>query len=181
MHPVTRMIAGAVAVGLFSGGTLAAEEGARSPGQVADDAAITASVKTRLTADSTTKARQINVETSSGVVQLNGFVDTGAAKAEAGRLARQVDGVQEVENNLEVRELARSPGQVIDDGALTARVNASLAADPRTSALTVDVESNRGEIQLSGFAKSAAEKAAAADVAESVEGVKTVKNNLDVR
>jgi hyperosmotically inducible protein len=48
-----------------------------SPGEVVDDSVLTAKVKSALIADPVTKARQINVETYRGVVQLGGFVDYG--------------------------------------------------------------------------------------------------------
>ncbi len=58
-----------------------------------DDSMLTASVKTKLTDDSTTKAHQIDVGTEKGVVQLTGFVDSTTMKSRAGELARSVDGV----------------------------------------------------------------------------------------
>jgi osmotically-inducible protein OsmY len=54
--------------------------------------------------DSTTKAYEINVGTQKGVVQLTGFVDSTAMKARAGELARSVDGVKDVRNDLEIRQ-----------------------------------------------------------------------------
>ena len=64
---------------------------------------------------------------------------------------------------------------------LTGKVEAALVADKRTSAMRVDIESHDGEVQLSGYAKSQAEKTAAVDVAKGVEGVRVVKNAIDVR
>ena len=42
--------------------------------------------------------------TQKGVVQLTGFVDSTNMKTRAGELARSVDGVQEVRNDLEIRQ-----------------------------------------------------------------------------
>jgi osmotically-inducible protein OsmY len=153
----------------------------RSVSTTMDDAAITAGVKTHLIGDADTKAYQINVETRNGVVQLNGFVDSASAKTEAERIASETEGVKEVRNNLEVRPMERSAGVVLDDAAITAKVDAALAADSRTSALRVDVATREGEVQLSGYAKSEAEKQAAEAIAEGVSGVRTVRNDLDVR
>lgn len=58
-----------------------------SPGRVIDDATITAKVKAALIGNSATKAYQINVDTKSGVVQLNGFVDSSSARSEAEKSA----------------------------------------------------------------------------------------------
>lgn len=181
MRAVTKLLVAASAAAAFTGTAFASDTAPRSSGQVVDDAAITASVKTRLIGDSDTKAYQINVETSNGVVQLNGFVDNAAAKAEAERLASSADGVREVRNNLEIRTANRPAGEVLDDAALTAKVDAALAADSRTSALRIDVATREGEVQLSGYAKSKAEKSAATEVARKVAGVASVRNDIDVR
>jgi osmotically-inducible protein OsmY len=108
-------------------------------------------------------------------------VDSTAARNEAGSLAAATSGVRKVRNNLEVRTGDRSAGAVLDDGVITAKVDAELAKDERTSALRVNVATRSGEVQLSGFAKSAAEKQAAAEIARRVEGVQSVRNDIDVR
>ena len=69
-----------------------------------DDGAITTQVKAKLIADSRTDAYKINVDTKQGVVQLTGFVDNDNAKREAGEVARSVDGVKDVRNDLEIRQ-----------------------------------------------------------------------------
>jgi hyperosmotically inducible protein len=178
---MNRIIVMGVAAFAIAGGAWAGDAAQRSTATTMDDASITAGVKTDLIEDADTKAHQINVETRNGVVQLNGFVDSTAARTEAERIALEVEGVTEVRNNLEVRPMERSGGVVVDDAAITAKVDAALAADDRTSALRVDVATREGEVQLSGYAKSEAERRAAEAVAASVDGVRTVRNALDVR
>jgi len=69
------------------------------------DAAITTKVKTQLASDvGLTPANQIHVETSKRVVQLSGFVDTAAHKAEAESVARNVEGVEGVNNSIIVQQ-----------------------------------------------------------------------------
>jgi len=75
----------------------------RSTGEVVDDSSITARVKAALTANTVTKANQINVETNQGVVQLHGFVDSQQEANEAVREAKAVPGVASVRNDLEVK------------------------------------------------------------------------------
>ena len=169
------------AVFALAGTAFAADSAPRTTGVVIDDAAITASIKTQLTVEKDTKARQINVETQKGIVQLNGFVDSSEARSEAEKIAAGTDGVKQVRNNLEVRSADRAPGVVADDAMITGKVEAALVADKRTSAMRVDIETHDGEVQLSGYAKSQAEKNAAVDVAKGVEGVRVVKNAIDVR
>ena len=78
--------------------------GSRSAGEVVDDSAITAKVKAALAGDSRTKAHQVNVETRDGVVQLSGFVDNSEAKSTAEELAKSVDNVKSVDNELSVKK-----------------------------------------------------------------------------
>lgn len=168
-------------VAALAGNAWATESAPRTVGVVIDDAAITTSIKTKLTFEKDTKARQINVETQKGIVQLNGFVDSGAARSEAEKIAAGTDGVKHVHNNLEVRSADRPVGEVVDDAMITGKVEAALIADQRTSGMRVDIETHEGEVQLSGFAKTQAEKDAAVTVARAVTGVRTVTNSIDVR
>jgi hyperosmotically inducible periplasmic protein len=76
----------------------------RAGEQVVDDGTITTKVKAALAGDPRTKAHQVNVETHEGVVQLSGFVDTAEAKSTAEQLARAVDNVRSVDNELDVKK-----------------------------------------------------------------------------
>lgn len=80
----------------------AGEAPQRGPVQTASDATITAKVKAKFAADDLVKARNINVDTLRGVVQLNGTVNSAAEKAQALNLARNTEGVLEVKDNLNV-------------------------------------------------------------------------------
>ena len=79
------------------------ESAAANTGRVVDDSVITTKVKSALVADETTKAYQISVTTFEGTVQLSGFVDDAAARSRAAQVAKNVEGVREVKNELEVR------------------------------------------------------------------------------
>ena len=72
----------------------------RGPVATASDAAITAKVKTAMAADEMVKARNIDVDTVRGVVQLNGTVSSMAEKNRAIEIARNVSGVVDVRDNL---------------------------------------------------------------------------------
>jgi len=76
----------------------------RSAGEAVDDTAITAKVKAALAGDARTKAHQVNVETRDGRVQLSGFVDNSEAKSTAEELARNVDSVKSVDNEIDVKK-----------------------------------------------------------------------------
>jgi osmotically-inducible protein OsmY len=76
----------------------------QSAGEVIDDSVLTSRVKVALIDDPITQAGQINVKTYRGVVQLTGFVDSTTMKTKAGEIARSVDGVKSVRNDLEIRQ-----------------------------------------------------------------------------
>jgi hyperosmotically inducible periplasmic protein len=74
----------------------------RTTGRNVDDAAITTSVQTTLTSDKASNFTRIDVDTTNGVVYLNGTVQSAEQKARAEQLAGRVDGVKKVVNNLQV-------------------------------------------------------------------------------
>ena len=79
--------------------------GRESGSQYVDDTTITTKVKSQLVSDvGLEPANQIHVETSKGIVQLSGFVDSAAHKAEAESVARGVEGVTDVQNNIIVQQ-----------------------------------------------------------------------------
>jgi osmotically-inducible protein OsmY len=65
---------------------------------------IASKVKTELIANEETKARNIEVEVYQGVVQLSGFVETESSKKMAADIARRVEGVVDVKNDLIIRK-----------------------------------------------------------------------------
>ena len=153
----------------------------KSAGEQIDDTTTTARVKSALIADPVTKAHQIDVEVFKGTVQLNGFVDSAASKERATAVAKETTGVQAVRNNLSVRTADRSSEQVVDDGAITSKVKAALAGDPRTKAHQVNVETHEGVVQLSGFVDTPEAKVTAGELARAVDNVRSVDNELDVK
>jgi osmotically-inducible protein OsmY len=72
-------------------------------------------------------------------------------------------------------------GSYVDDSTVTAQVKAKFAEDPVVSAMAISVETLRGVVQLSGFAKSTEEKAQAEQLARRVNGVVAVRNDVIVR
>jgi hyperosmotically inducible periplasmic protein len=74
-----------------------------SAGEFIDDSVITTKVKTALVRDDFTPGGAIKVDTSKGIVQLSGFVDTPAQKVQAGLVAGAVAGIKGVVNNIVVK------------------------------------------------------------------------------
>ena len=76
----------------------------QSTGERIDDHGTSSRVRAALADDTQYKYDGVNVETFKGVVQLSGFVNTRDQKNRAGDLARKVRGVNDVENNITVKE-----------------------------------------------------------------------------
>ena len=74
-----------------------------STGAYVDNSAITGKVKTAILSDPALKVMQIDVTTYKNVVQLSGFVDSPQMVERAGTVAKQVNGVTSVQNNLIVK------------------------------------------------------------------------------
>ena len=72
-------------------------------------------------------------------------------------------------------------GAYVDDTTITTQIKSRMAADPMVAALSISVETLKGEVQLSGFAKSAAERSKAEVIARDINGVKRIRNDIVVR
>jgi osmotically-inducible protein OsmY len=74
-----------------------------------------------------------------------------------------------------------STGEFIDDSVITTKVKALLADDNFLKSFAISVETYKGIVQLSGFVNSTDSVTKAGQIAKSVKGVKSVKNNLIVK
>jgi osmotically-inducible protein OsmY len=92
-----------LSLGLLSTGC-AGDRYHESTGENIDDTATTARVKNALHSDSQYKFDDIKVTTFKGTVQLSGFADSRDAKSKAADLARNVEGVKDLQNNITVKE-----------------------------------------------------------------------------
>ena len=74
-----------------------------------------------------------------------------------------------------------STGQYVDDSVITTKVKALLAEDDFLKSFKISVETYKGRVQLSGFVNSQNAVDKAGEITRSVEGVRSVKNNLIVK
>ncbi len=72
-------------------------------------------------------------------------------------------------------------GSYVDDSATTAAIKAKFVEDKVVSAGSINVETLNGVVQLSGFARSASEKAQAEQIARNSRNVRSVRNDIIVR
>ena len=80
----------------------------------ASDPGVTTAVKSKLAADDTVSALEIDVDTADGVVTLTGYVPTQTAKDRAVQLARETDGVVRVEDRLTLDPYATVDSRIDD-------------------------------------------------------------------
>jgi hyperosmotically inducible periplasmic protein len=146
-----------------------------------NDTWLTAKTKIALAADGRVKGRQIDVETTKGVVMLRGKVDSGAAKQAAGDITKMVDGVKSVKNDLEVVAPSKREAVEDKDEAITARVKEHFAKDAHLKHADIAVQTNAGVVSLTGEVPDIMTSANASWTAWFVPGVKSVKNDLTVK
>jgi osmotically-inducible protein OsmY len=72
-------------------------------------------------------------------------------------------------------------GAYVDDATITTQVKARMLDNPAVAGTSISVETLNGTVMLSGFAKSATERATAEAIARDVNGVKSVKNEIAIR
>ncbi len=149
------------------------------------DGWITMKVKTALTFHKNVSVTDTNVHTQNGIVTLSGKADSEAQKQLTAEYAKDVDGVTEVRNEMVVskpdRPVHRSLGQKVDDASITAEVKTTLLFHKSTHALATRVTTKHGVVTLHGEARNPAEKALVTKLAEDIEGVRHVNNQMSVQ
>jgi hyperosmotically inducible protein len=103
MKPTSYLSAALVAFALAGVVGCASTPTTEGTGEYMDDTMITTKVKSAILNEPTLKVAEINVETFKGVVQLSGFVATPAAATKAVQVARDVNGVKSVKNDMRIK------------------------------------------------------------------------------
>lgn len=162
-------------------------DGARGFGQTIDDASITAAVKSKLLWSKYTEGLSTNVETNAGKVTLRGTATSADARRAAGRLASTTQGVNAVDNGIQVmssppesavatgKSTANSTGQGIADSWITTKVKSTLLYSRNVNSSEIAVSTLNGIVTLSGGLASRAERSLAIELASNVRGVKGVQ------
>lgn len=131
--------------------------------------------------------KSVDVKVDNRTVTLSGTVETPAQRNGAEQVARAVDGVAGVTNNLSVTNPqatteppAASSAPADPNSDLAKRVEFELYRTSAFNTLTMQVKGEEGSVTLSGTVRSRAEQLLAERVAQSVAGVKKVTNDLKV-
>ncbi len=150
------------------------------------DTAITARIETLFAVNEHLSPFNINTTTAAGVVTLTGSVSDDVQKLLATDLAKTVDGVTDVKNELTVvgTVISQRPQktwrQRIDDASLTAAIRSNLLWNRELKGLNIGVENDGGNVTIFGvvgneFAKQSIEK-----IVMDTRGVNKVTNNITV-
>ena len=109
-------------------------------------------------------------------------LDSGIAKTEQKANEAKAAVKQEMaEAKAESKDAAAKLGNKADDAGITVSVNAALAKDSTLSALRINVDTSNGRVTLSGSAPDKTSRDRATSLAQSVKGVVSVDNRLEVR
>jgi osmotically-inducible protein OsmY len=179
----------------------------QTPGYQTDEArtdtGITTAVQSRYYSDASVRGRDIDVITSNGVVTLRGTVPDDASRQQAENIARQVEGVNRVDNQLRVETAdARmaEPGRTADAGPvgrdgeradrddgrvnagwLTTRIQAQYFTTTDVRARNIDVTSNsEGVVSLRGEVENEEERRRAVEIAQNTDGTTRVEDHLRI-
>jgi osmotically-inducible protein OsmY len=157
------------------------------------DGWLTGKIETVYTLNRHLNAFAIDTDVENGMVHLTGMVENDIDRDLAGELAKGIDGVVEVRNDLKVEQSARqtaaskdnedgkrSFGTWIDDTTTTAAVKAKLIGDSNTQGLQIDVDTWGDVVTLSGEVSSSEVKQLAEEIARNTGDVEDVRNQLVV-
>ena len=168
-----------LAAALLLTGALGACSSTQPPAVQIDDARIHTELTARLAADDDTSPFSIDINVNEGVVHLTGAVESATAREEAGRIARSIEGVREVVNDVQLGG-EQTLGEKVDDASVTARVKAKIAASSQLNPFNIQVNTVDGVVSLTGRVNDQAEKDEAERLARETEGVRRVRNLLEV-
>jgi len=148
------------------------------------DAWIAWKIRYQLLVRASVSNRDTQINVSQGIVTLTGIASTTAEKELVGVYATEIDGVKSVKNEIIVKTPgadAKTVAESIDDASITSQVKYALFSHKSTSALKTKITTTDGVVVLTGTAANDAEKALAGKLAQSIRGVKSVKNDMTVK
>ena len=157
--------------------------------RTAEDIASDLAIKGKLTANVIDKMGSdvisIGADVYEQVVMLTGTVETGKQKTQAGRLAKNVEDVKKVFNEIVViKAIDKEKGSVenyVDDSVIETKINAQLLDAGGVSVTNFRYRSVGGRVFLFGRALSKGELKKAIAIVKDIDGVKNVKSRVFVR
>src|SRR5580765_75174 len=152
------------------------KEVAKDTKTVVTDSWLTSKTKIALFGDDRVKGSEVKVETKDGVVYLRGKVDSAEAKAAADSVAKGIDGVKSVKNDLQVVSPGARKAVDAKDADIAKGVHPHVRRE--SDLKKVDVRADSGVVTLTGEVPTISASAKATEMARGVNGVRSVKNEL---
>jgi hyperosmotically inducible protein len=140
----------------------------------ASDSWITAKVKLAMLADNRVSGFATDVDTRSGVVTLSGKVDEQANKSAAEEVAKGIEGVKSVNNQIQVVPDARRSQVNAADDKIEEEIKKATDADANLKGLGLRADSNAGVVTLDGSVDTHDQLVNAAQAIRQIPGVKSV-------
>lgn len=150
----------------------------RSFGTIIDDSIISTKITSRLISDDFVKSGNIDVDVLNGVVYLIGVAKSDSQKRMAADIARGVEGVLKVVNQLIVGKI--TPGEILDDTILSSKIKTELIKTEGVSSTNIDVDTTKGIVTLTGHVSSFQEKNKILYVVEKMIGNRPLVDNLKI-
>jgi osmotically-inducible protein OsmY len=146
------------------------------------DSWITTKIEAQYFADADVKGRDIDVTTTNGAVMLDGRVDSERARQRAVEIAQKTDGVNKVDDSLEVGPVPTSAGlsEQASRKWISTKVQAQYFADADVKGRSIDVATANGVVTLSGTVDSETAHRRAVEIARATDGVRDVEDHLRV-
>lgn len=130
---------------------------------------------------------ELDVEVENGVAHLSGTVDSAVERDLAVEIAKGVDGIREVKEDIKIEPGAMAAERresdffrTVEDATITAKVKSKLLWNRNTSGLDINVTTEKGVVTLKGKVASDAQGDLAAQMAKNTTGVERVKKELRV-
>jgi hyperosmotically inducible protein len=208
---MAKLILCGVLLGTMAVATSASAQATRNATELMNDAWITTQIHAKFFLDPDIKGRDINVDTTAGVVTLRGEVHSAAEHNQALAKAKETDGVKRVVDKLvvtpgdrpitaEIRDKAAASlprdkeqvkaqartaadrvGKEISDTWITTQVEAMYFLDREVKGMQISVATKGGVVTLAGAVDSDTARQKALADARSIEGVKQVVDKLSVK
>lgn len=121
------------------------------------------------------------------LIALSMLTLSGCSEAETEKAESKAESaMQETEEKAQeaksyTEQKAEDAGEYVDDAVITTKVKAVIFEDDNLSSMDINVETNNGIVQLSGFVENEADIDTAENLAATVKGVKDIENDIQVR
>ncbi|RUO73252.1 BON domain-containing protein [Idiomarina ramblicola] len=121
------------------------------------------------------------------LIALSMLTISGCSEAETEKAESKAENaMQETEDKAQeaksyTEKKAEDAGEYVDDAVITTKVKAVIFEDDNLSSMDINVETNNGIVQLSGFVEDEADIDTAENLAATVKGVKDIENDIQVR